>query len=544
MVPEIRLSRSTLKILARGVAAGAVAAFALTALPAQAANVFRFAFQGDIKSLDPYSLKESFTIGMHGAVYESLITRDKDLKLAPQLAESWETPEPTRWRFHLRKGVKFHDGSPFTADDVIFSAQRVRAPGSNFQTNVPGDAEFVKVDDYTVDMLLKKPNPIAVYQFSGWYIMSKSWSEKNNATQPTPPTAAAPSYATLHENGTGPFVITEHQPGVKTVFKKFDGYWGKVESNLDEAVFTTIGNDATRVAALLSGEVDWVDPVSLQDQQRVNSSGTATVMAGPELRTVFLGMDQWRDELKDSSVKGKNPFKDPKVREAFYRAIDEDTIAKRVMRGQATPSALLIAPTLFDRANEIKRPATDLKRAKELMVEAGYPDGFSLTMDCPNDRYVNDEAICQAVVSMLARINVKVNLNAQPKAKYFAKVLSPGFDTSFYLVGWTPSSQDSHNILFEIAGCRKPGDKSGRGGWNLGGYCNPKIDTLADQVEAETDKTKRDALIKEGFDTIQADWGYIPLHQQALAWGVSKKVHLVQRPDNMLLLYWVSKDPQ
>ncbi|MDF2597636.1 MAG: extracellular solute-binding protein family 5 [Methylobacterium brachiatum] len=538
------MSRSTLKILARGVAAGAVAAFALTALPVQAANVFRFAFQGDIKSLDPYSLKESFTIGMHGAVYESLITRDKDLKLAPQLAESWETPEPTRWRFHLRKGVKFHDGSPFTADDVIFSAQRVRAPGSNFQTNVPGDAEFVKVDDYTVDMLLKKPNPIAVYQFSGWYIMSKSWSEKNNATQPTPPTAAAPSYATLHENGTGPFVITEHQPGVKTVFKKFDGYWGKVESNLDEAVFTTIGNDATRVAALLSGEVDWVDPVSLQDQQRVNSSGTATVMAGPELRTVFLGMDQWRDELKDSSVKGKNPFKDPKVREAFYRAIDEDTIAKRVMRGQATPSALLIAPTLFDRANEIKRPATDLKRAKELMVEAGYPDGFSLTMDCPNDRYVNDEAICQAVVSMLARINVKVNLNAQPKAKYFAKVLSPGFDTSFYLVGWTPSSQDSHNILFEIAGCRKPGDKSGRGGWNLGGYCNPKIDTIADQVEAETDKTKRDALIKEGFDTIQADWGYIPLHQQALAWGVSKKVHLVQRPDNMLLLYWVSKDPQ
>ena len=538
------MSRSTLKTLARGVAAGAVAAFALTALPAQAANVFRFAFQGDIKSLDPYSLKESFTIGMHGAVYESLITRDKDLKLAPQLAESWETPEPTRWRFHLRKGVKFHDGSPFTADDVIFSAQRVRAPGSNFQTNVPGDAEFVKVDDYTVDMLLKKPNPIAVYQFSGWYIMSKSWSEKNNATQPTPPTAAAPSYATLHENGTGPFVITEHQPGVKTVFKKFDGYWGKVESNLDEAVFTTIGNDATRVAALLSGEVDWVDPVSLQDQQRVNSSGTATVMAGPELRTVFLGMDQWRDELKDSSVKGKNPFKDPKVREAFYRAIDEDTIAKRVMRGQATPSALLIAPTLFDRANEIKRPATDLKRAKELMVEAGYPDGFSLTMDCPNDRYVNDEAICQAVVSMLARINVKVNLNAQPKAKYFAKVLAPGFDTSFYLVGWTPSSQDSHNILFEIAGCRKPGDKSGRGGWNLGGYCNPKIDTLADQVEAETDKTKRDALIKEGFDTLNADWGYIPLHQQALAWGVSKKVHLTQRADNLLLLYWVSKDPQ
>ena len=523
-------------LLALGLAVG------LGAAPAEAQNVFRFAFQGDIKSLDPYSLKESFTIGMHGAVYESLVTRDKNLKYAPQLAESWETPEPTRWRFHLRKGVKFHDGSPFTADDVIFSANRVRAPGSNFQTNVPADAEFVKVDDYTVDMKLKTPNPIAIAQFSTWYIMSKSWAEKNNAVQPSPPTATSPSYAALHENGTGPFVVAEHQPGVRTVFKKFPGYWGKVESNVDEAVFTTIGNSATRVAALLSGEVDWIDPVPLQDQPRVESSGNAVVMAGPELRTIFLGMDQWRDELKDSSVKGKNPFKDKRVREAFYLAIDEDTIAKRVMRGQATPSAILIAPSLYDRSGEFKRPAYDPKKAKALLTEAGYPDGFSLTMDCPNDRYVNDEAICQAVVSMLARVGVKVNLNAQPKAKYFAKVLAPAYDTSFYLVGWTPSSQDSHNILYEIAGCRKD-PKSGRGGWNLGDYCNPKIDEIADKVEQETDTKTRDALIKEGFDTISADWGYIPLHQQALAWGVSKKVTLVQRPDNMLMLYWVSKQP-
>ncbi|HEV7438282.1 MAG TPA: ABC transporter substrate-binding protein [Methylobacterium sp.] len=526
-------------LLAFGVALGLGLA---AASPVEAANVFRFAFQGDIKSLDPYSLKESFTIGMHGAAYESLVTRDKDLNLAPQLAESWETPEPTRWRFHLRKNVTFHDGSAFTADDVIFSAARVRAAGSNFQTNVPSDAEFVKVDDHTVDMVLKKPNPIAIYQFSTWYIMSKSWAEKNGAVAPSPASATSPSYAALHENGTGPFVVTEHQPGVRTVFKKFPGYWGKVESNIDEAVFTTIGNAATRVAALLSGEVDWIDPVPLQDQPRVESSGNAVVMAGPELRTVFLGMDQWRDELKDSSVKGKNPFKDPRVRQAFYLAIDEDTIAKRVMRGQATPSALLIAPSLYARSGEFKRPAYDAKKAKALLTEAGYPEGFNLTMDCPNDRYVNDEAICQAVVSMLARIGVKVNLNAQPKAKYFAKVLAPAYDTSFYLVGWTPSSQDSHNILYEIAGCRGDG-KSGRGGWNLGNYCSPKVDALADQVEGETDPKKRDAEIKDGFDTIQADWGYIPLHQQALAWGVSKKVNLVQRPDNMLMLYWVSKQP-
>ncbi len=510
-------------------------------VPARAETVFRFAFQGDLKSLDPYSLKESFTEGLQGAAYEPLITLDKTLKMAPALAESWETPEPTRWRFHLRRGVKFHDGSDFTADDVLFSAERVRANGSSFKTNVPPDATFVKVDDHTVDMVLKKPNPIAVAQFNTWYMMSKAWAEKNGAVAPSPVSASAPSYAALHENGTGPFLITAHQPGVKTVFARNPAYWGKLESNLDGAVFTTISNDATRVAALLSGEVDWIDPVPLQDQDRVNASGLATVMAGPELRTIFLGMDQLRDVLTDSSVKDKNPFKDIRVREAMYLAIDEDTIAKRVMRGKAVPSALMIAPSLFSRGAEFKRPKYDPAKSKALLAEAGYPDGFSVGMDCPNDRYVNDEAICQAVVSMLARVNVKVNLAAQPKAKYFAKVLAPRYETPFYLLGWTPSSLDSHNVLYEIVGCRDA--KTGRGGWNLGGFCDPKIDAIADQVEGETDPAKRDAAIKAGFDALQADWGAIPLHQQALAWGVSKKVELTQRADNLLLLYWVSKKP-
>lgn len=514
----------------------------LGAAPALAANTFRFAFQGDIKSLDPYTLKETFTIAAHGAVFESLITRDKDLKFAPGLAESWEMPEPTRYRFHLRKNVKFHDGSPFTADDVIFSAERVRAPGSNFQTNVPADATFVKVDDHTVDMVLKTPNPIAHFQFGGWYIMSKTWAEKHDALKPTPAAATTPSYAALNANGTGPFVITEHQPGVRTVFKKNPNYWGKVESNLDEAIFTTIGNDATRVAALLSGEVDWIEPVPLQDQNRVNGNPGTQVISSPELRTIFLGMDQSSEELRGSNVKGKNPFKDVRVREAFYRAIDEDAIVKRVMRGQAAASALLIAPPLFPLAGEFKRPAYDPNRAKALLAEAGYPNGFEVPMDCPNDRYVNDEAICQAITSMLARVGVKVALNAQPKAKYFAKILKPNYDTSFYLLGWTPSSQDSHNILYELAGCRN--DKaSPRGTTNLGNYCNPKVDEIADKVERETDQEARNVLIKQGYDIIQADWGYIPLHQQALAWGVSKKVKVAPRADNQLMLYWVSKEP-
>src|ERR1700759_369113 len=325
-------------------ATASIVAFA--AMPALSQTV-RYANQGELKSLDPYTLKETMTIAHHAHVYEGLVTRDKELKTVPALAESWETLDPKHWRFHLRHNVKFHNGDPFTADDVIFSAQRVRANGSNFLSNVPADAKFVKVDDYTVDVMLTSPNPILTSQWDGWYIMDKKWCQEHDAVAPTPASATTPSYAALHENGTGPFTIESHQPGVKTVFKAFPGYWRKPEHNLQEIIFTPIGSDATRVAALLSGEVDVIEPVPLQDIQRVNSSGVATVMTAPEIRTIFIGMDMARDELLYSNVKGKNPFKDIKVREAIYKAIDVDLIKTRVMRGLSTPSALMIAPQLF-----------------------------------------------------------------------------------------------------------------------------------------------------------------------------------------------------
>ena len=520
--------------------AAAIVAAAVFASPASS-QTLRYANQGDLKSLDPYTLRETTTIAHHAHVYEGLVTRDKNLKIVPALAESWETPEPTRWRFHLRQNVKFHNGDPFTADDVIFSADRVRATGSNFTTVVPTEAKFVKVDDHTVDVVLKTPNPILITQWDGWYIMDKKWCEEHNAVAPTPASATTPSYASLHENGTGPFVIESHQPGVKTVFKVNPNWWGKPEHNLKEIVFTPISSDATRVAALLSGEVDVIEPVPIQDIARVNASGNAKVMTGPELRTIFLGMDQTRDELLYSNVKGKNPFKDVRVREAFYKAIDIDLIKNRVMRGLSTPSALMIAPQLFALSKDFTRPKFDPDGAKKLLTEAGYPDGFEVTMDCPNDRYVNDAAICQAVVGMLARIGVKIDLLAQPKQQYFAKVLKPGgFKTSFYLLGWTPATMDSQNVLNDIMGCRDD-PKSSRGEANLGGYCDKKLDALADQVLLETDTGKRDQLIKQAFEIGMKDWAYIPLHQQSLAWGVSNKVKLTQRADNQVLLYWATK---
>src|SRR3954447_17454469 len=519
------------------------AAFAASSLTAASAATFRFAFQGDLKSLDPYSLNETFTHGMLGNVYEGLTKRDKELKIIPGLAESWEQVEPTRWRFHLRKGVKFQNGEDFTADDVVFSAERSFKPASDIKTRIqPAGTKAVKVDDYTVDFVLPSPNPILNYEWDTWYIMSKKWAEANGSAQPQPQAGQQMSYAALHANGTGPFIITEHQAGVKTVFKPNPNWWGKPEHNFEEVIFTTIANDATRVAALLSGDVDWADPIPLQDIERINASANAQVLQGPELRTIFLGFDQYRDELKYSNIKGKNPFKDVRVREAFYLAIDENAIAQRVMRGAAVPSALMISPLLFDLAKDFKRPAPDPDKAKKLLAEAGYQNGFEVEMDCPNDRYVNDEAICQAVTAMLARVGIKINLNAQPKSKYFAKVLqSGGYDTSFFLLGWTPGSFDSWNVLANMYACR---DEKGVGGnMNLGGYCNPKVEELSKKILVEADKAKRDQMIKEAYQIGQEqDVAFVPLHQQALAWGVSKKVKLTQRADNQILLYWFRKD--
>src|ERR1700680_129427 len=425
-----------------------IVAFAMSPVSAQ---TLRYANQGNLNSLDPYTLNETTTHAHIGQVYEGLITRNKDLKIIPALAESWETPEPTRWRFHLRKGVKFQNGDPFTADDVVFSADRVRAKVSTLHTPLPADAKVVKVDDTTVDFILTSPNPILHSAWDTWYIMDKKWAEENNAVAPTPAAATSPSFASLHANGTGAFTVESHQPGVKTVFKANPNWWRKPEHNLKEIIFTPIGSDATRVAALLSGEVDIIEPVPIQDIARVNSSANATVLTGPELRTIFIGMDETRDELLYSNVKGKNPFKDIRVREAFYKAVDIELIKNRVMRGLSTPSPLMIAPQLFPLFKDFTRPKFDPDAAKKLLTEAGYPDGFEITMDCPNDRYVNDSAICQAVVGMLARIGVKVDLLAQPKQQYFAKVLKPGgFQTSFYLLGWTPATMDSQNVLYEI----------------------------------------------------------------------------------------------
>jgi peptide/nickel transport system substrate-binding protein len=514
------------------IAAALACAFASVAQ----AQTIRVANQGDALSLDPHSLNESLQLDVLGNVFEGLVGRDKNLNLVPGLATGWKQTSPTVWRFELRKGVQFHDGTPFTADDVLFSMARTQIDGSDMKGYTNDVKEVRKVNDHTVDIETLRPFPILPELLYRVNIMSKKWCETNQATHPVDRRKGIENAASFRANGTGPYRVRERQPGVRTTFVRNGNYWGKIDGNVQEVIFTPIGNDATRVAALLSGEIDVMEPVPLQDVDRVKAGGNFTVLQGPELRTIFLGMDQKRDELLFSNVKGKNPFKDKRVRQAFYQAIDIEGIKKTVMRGAATPTGLLIGPGINGFQPELnKRLPYDPEAAKKLMADAGYPTGFEVTMNCPNDRYVNDSRICQAVAANLSRIGVKINLAAETKGTYFPKVLRR--DTSFYLLGWVASTLDAHDPLNALVHCV---DDKGAGQFNLGAYCNPKIDELTHKIQSETDKAKRNALIREAYKMHIDDIGHIPLHQQALAWGVSKKVDVVQRPDNNLSYKWVT----
>ncbi|MEY4653097.1 MAG: hypothetical protein RI884_1678 [Pseudomonadota bacterium] len=524
-----------MKIGIRTLRMALIAAAAAASLGAVAQTV-RIANQGDALSMDPHSLNESLQLSVTGNVYEPLVGRNKDLSLAPMLATAWKQPSPTVWRFELRKNVQFHDGTPFTADDVIFTFARAAGEGSDMRSYTNDIKEVRKINDHVVEIETKAPFPILPDVISLVYIMSKKWSEANQATRPVDRRKGIENAASFRANGTGPFRVRERQPNVRTTFSRNGNYWGKIEGNVTEVIYTPIGNDATRVAALLSGEVDVMEPVPVQDVARVNASPSVRAITGPELRTIFLGMDQKRDELQYSNVKGKNPFKDKRVRQAFYQAIDIEGIKRTVMRGASNPTALMVGPGINGFAQDLNtRLPYNVDAAKKLLADAGYPNGFEVSLNCPNDRYVNDGQICEAVAANLARVGVKINLVAETKGTYFPKVLRR--DTSFYMLGWTPGTYDAHNALNALMRCV---DDKGTGQFNLGSYCNPKVDELTQKIQSETDKAKRDAMIKEAFKLHSEDIGHLPLHQQALAWGVSRKVDLVQLADNFMPFKWIT----
>ena len=508
----------------------------LAALPAYAAT-FRWANDGDANSMDPYTRNETFLLTFTQNIYDPLVRRDRSLKVEPALAERWEQPDPKTWRFHLRRGVKFHGGESFSADDVVFSYNRAIGPGSQINSYFQSVAEVRKVDDFTVDFITKVPNPIFLEEITNFMILSKLWCEANNATQPTDLTKTKEeNFATRNANGTGPFILGVREPDRRTTLRANPAWWDKPQHNLTEVTFNVIGNAATRVAALLSGDVDMIYTVPPQDMQRIGSTQGLKLLVAPELRTVFLGFDQMRPELLKSDVKGKNPFQDRRVRQAFYQAIDVKAIQQRVMRNQSRPTGLMFGPGVNGfRENDDTRLAYDPDASKKLLAEAGYPNGFAITMDCPNDRYVNDESICQAVTAMLARAGLKVTLNAQTRLKYFAEISNPEYRTSFYMLGWTPPTYDAHNSLFNLAGSRN----GVRGVFNNGGYNNPQLDKMLDEIAVETDPAKRQEMITAASKMLHDDVAYIPLHQQTVVWATKANVELQQNADNAFPLRYV-----
>jgi len=498
------------------------------------AETFRWAFQSNVGGLDSMSTGDSSTRNFLRNIYDGLTRFSPDLAVEPALAESWTRKSDTLWSFKLRPNVVFHDGAAFTADDVVFSYARAMSGASDVKPRLATVKGMRKTGPLEIEVETVGPSPTLLNDLTYMDVFSADWATKNNAAEPIAASTRGENFASRNANGTGPFKVVKFDVATGVELLPHDKWWGKKEHGITRAIFTPISNDATRVAALLSGQVDMVFPLPEQDAARVRASPNHQVLTTPEDRVIFLGMDQGRDELLYSNVKGKNPFKDQRVRLAVMQAIDTDLIREKVMRGAAFKVGALMTSAAFgwDKSMD-ERPPYDVNAAKKLLADAGYPNGFTVTLDCPTDRYTNDQQICVAIVGMLAQIGVKVDLLAQTRNLYFAKIGRR--DTSFYLHGWGVGT-DGQSIMQLLM--HTPGQ--GIGSWNVGNYSNARVDSLIRQIGAEMDEKKRLALFKEAFDIHRAEVGVIPVHGQMLTWGLSKKVTLRQRADDYLDLRYVT----
>ncbi|MFU0507440.1 ABC transporter substrate-binding protein [Pseudaminobacter sp. NGMCC 1.201702] len=497
------------------------------------ANTLRVAEALEMASMDPHAAREDFTLSLLNNVYEGLVRWNSELKIEPALAESWETLSDTKWRFNLRKGVTFHNGNPFTADDVIFSFERAGSPGSPFAGLLEPVAKIDKIDDHTIEVTLKRKYAILLNDFAGWYILDKEFQESVGAQKPLDLSSNAGGAMTTQGVGTGPFKLAERQPDVRTVFVANESWWDERKHNIDEIVYTPISNAATRVAALLSGEVDFIRNVPSQDIARIDSTPGMKVMRAPHLRNIFFGMDQQSKVLPGSGVEA-NPLADVRVRKAIYQAIDIEGIKRSIMRGNSRPTAVPLAPELpyYDASLDERFPY-DPEASKALLAEAGYADGFTLPMDCPAGSFINDERICQAVVGMLAKVGIKAQLTMHTTVQMDTEL--PQGKYSFYLLGWAGlPTIDAYNIM--SATFHTPsGDL---GAWNPKGYSNPKVDDLIEQIGEEYDTVKRQALISEAVKIHRDEVGKIMLHQQFLTWGMSDKVNAIVPADEYMRFWY------
>ncbi|HEU0200286.1 MAG TPA: ABC transporter substrate-binding protein [Burkholderiaceae bacterium] len=513
---------------------------ALLGLAAHAEEkTLRWAPRGDAGSMDPHSFNENLTQNITGHVYETLARRARDQRLEPSLAVRWTIVDDRTWRFHLRRGVKFHDGTPFTADDVVFSIERAQQRSSQQAYFARQLGTPVRIDDETVELRLPAPNPILIEHQLNVQIMSHAWCKKHGVERVPDFAAKEEGHSTLNAMGTGPFMLEQREPGTKTVLVRNPNWWGKFEGNVTKAIITPIGSDGTRTAALLAGDIDFTIDAPPQDIARLANEPKMRLHRGLENRVIFFGFDQYRDELLYSNAKGRNPFKDVRVREAFYRAIDVETLKSTIMRGQSAPTGCMAVAKVGCLAPELEtRAPADPERARKLLAQAGYPNGFALTLDCPNDRYVNDQPLCLAVAGMLGRIGIKVKVDARPKAIYFQKIDQK--DTSFYMLGWGGGTTDAQSLMDPIL--HSLDEKSQKGTTNHGRYSDPELDRLIDAAGIDMDVERRGTLIAEAQRRAHSRFYYLPIHRQMLTWVSRAGVKPVVMPDNFVRLQWIQID--
>jgi peptide/nickel transport system substrate-binding protein len=503
---------------------------AVLAAPASA-ETLRWARAGDALTLDPHAQNEGPSHTIRHQMYEPLIIRDTTGRFEAALATAWAPSEddPNVWVFNLREGVKFHDGADFTAEDVVFSFERAKQENSDMKELIGSIVEVRAVDDYTVEMVTDGPNPILPSNLTNLFVMDKDWTEANNTVNVQDFDGGEITYATTNANGTGPYILQSREPDVRTVMVRNEEYWGRdlFPMEVSEIVYTPIQNAATRVAALLSGEVNFLQDMPVQDLQRVNDADGLVVKQAPQNRVIFFGMNQGAEDIEADNVDGKNPLADVRVRKAMSMAINRDAIRQVVMRGQSEPAGMIAPPFVNGWTAEMDaESSTDIEAAKALMAEAGYGDGFSIRLDCPNDRYINDEGICQAAVGMLGQIGITVNLDAKSKAQHFP-LITEG-QTDFYMLGWGVPTYDSEYIFNFLV----HGRESDIGTWNNTGYDNDELDAKIKSLASNTDLEARNADIADIWRVVQDEVLYIPIHHQVLNWGMADGVGIEVDPED------------
>jgi peptide/nickel transport system substrate-binding protein len=497
--------------------------------PAAAENVLRWASVGSGQTFDPHAYDDPQTAAQYRQVYEALIGFDSNLELVPQLATTWRLVDPTTWEFQLRPNVRFHDGTPLTAADVVFSFVRAKTElPIGFSHRIESIAEVLAIDDHTVRIETKFPDPQLWDHVRFIYIMSEAWATAHQAQVPVNVSAGEENYASRHANGTGPFVLKEFGSDGAVVMVRNPDWWGfeQYPHNVDRIRFTPIADPEERLAALLRGDLDLLTDPPFAALERIRSTPGLKLAQVPELRVVWLGFDQGRTELRVSNLKGKNPFKDKRVRQAIYQAIDIEAIRADIMRGRAVPAGMLVAPGAIGYAPELdRRLPYDPTAAKALLAAAGYADGFTVTLDCPNNsNYVNDEAICRALAAQLQEVGIAVTANPQPKQVAWAKF--DNRETDFWFDSWsTIDSQLIFNYHYRTNGSQ-----------NAAGYSNARVDELIDRIDTETITYARDAMMEEVWKIVLDDIVYIPLHQQMIVWAMRDNLDLPVYPFNYPLL--------